>query len=494
MTETVARESTSDPLEPRSGRADASARDIDSVIARALTLAVCLLIPLRILAEGYLPQDDALRHAAKAVAGRDWSEILLHRPGVLDFSPGWHALLTLVHSITGADQHTLLNVGIVSLFLVFSVGPALLLRRAEAWLAALAVVALVEPQIVFRLMLGRPFILSAAVAITICLTWARLDDSRPPRGVIVVLGLLIAAATWIHGSWYLFALPVIAFVVGGRRRVAQRLLLATVIGVGVGALLTGAPFAFLWQNLSLALNIGGGGVSASVFELQPYPGAPLMVVTVAALIIIRKVWRGEPARSLAYDPVFILGALGWLLGLKSARFWMDWGTPAIVVFIALEIEALWIAAPSRRGRLIGAAVAALACFLVWTGNVNGRWNTPTPMPFRLMLAPERAATLPDSGGILYSDDKRAFYDLFFLRPNAPWRYSTGYAPELMTPEDYAVYTNRGSQGIEALEPWIRRMRPADRMVLRDDRGIPPWRWLQWQSLGGNFWVGRLPRP
>jgi hypothetical protein len=493
MTDTVARDSV--PIDPpRYGAASVAPRDVDSTVARALVFIVLLLIPLRILADGYLPQDDALRHAAKAVAGRDWSEILLHRPGIVDNSPGWHALLTAVHRVTGADQHVLLTIEIVALFVIFSLGPLVLMRRVEAWMAALALVVLVEPQLVFRLVLGRPLILSMAVVVAICLLWQRLDEERPSRAVLATIAALIAAATWIHGTWYLFALPIVACVVARRPRVAVRLLNATIVGVAVGALLTGAPFAFLSMTLQLVLHIGGDSLSTAIFELMPYPGAAMLVVTVGALIIARKVWRGEPAQSLARDPVFVLGALGWLLGLKSARFWMDWGTPAILVFIALEIEALWVQATSHGRRLIGTGIAALACFLVLSGNVNGRWNPPTPLPFRDMLAPERAATLPDSGGILYSDDKRAFYDLFFLRPNAPWRYSTGYAPELMTAEDYAIYVNRSRQGIEGLEPWIRRMRPADRFVLRDDRGIPPWRWLQWQYLGGNYWVGRLPRP
>lgn len=493
MTEPVAL-SGAPPTPNRDATAAAAPRDADSLVSLALALVVLVLVPLRILGEGYAPQDDALRHAAKAVAGRDWSEILLHRPGIVDNSPGWHALLTAVHRVTGADQHALLSIEIVTLFLLFSVGPLVLMRRIEAWVAALAFVVLVEPQLIFRLMLGRPLILSMAVVVVICLLWQRLDEERLPRFAWATIAALIAAATWIHGAWYLFALPVLASVIARRQRVAIRLAGATALGVAIGALLTGSPVAFLRMTLELALHIGGDSLSTAIFELMPYPGAPMLVVAVCALIIARKVWRGEPATNLARDPVFVLGAIGWLMGLTSARFWMDWGTPAILVFIALEIEALWHLAAPRGRRLAGAAIASLACFLVLSGNANGRWYPPTPLPFRDMLAPDRTETLPDSGGILYSDDKRAFYDLFFLRPNAPWRYSTGYAPELMSAEDYAVYVNRSLRGIEALEPWVRRMRPADRIVLRDDRGIPPWRWLQWQSLGGNYWVGRLARP
>src|SRR5439155_5094898 len=58
-------------------------------IARLLVLAAAILIPFRILGHGYLPGDDALRHAGKVVSGKDWSEILLMRAYMLiDCHPG----------------------------------------------------------------------------------------------------------------------------------------------------------------------------------------------------------------------------------------------------------------------------------------------------------------------------------------------------------------------------------------------------------------------
>ena len=36
---------------------------------------VILAIPLKIISYGYLPGDDALRHCAKAVSGKPWTEI-----------------------------------------------------------------------------------------------------------------------------------------------------------------------------------------------------------------------------------------------------------------------------------------------------------------------------------------------------------------------------------------------------------------------------------
>ena len=111
-----------------------------------------------------------------------------------------------------------------------------------------------------------------------------------------------------------------------------------------------------------------------------------------------------------------------------------------------------------------------------------------------MVVPEHRSSLPDPGGILYADDMQAFYDLFFLLPNAPWRYSTGYEPGLMPREDLAVYRRAVlTQDVASFEPWVRKMKPADRLVIHYDAGIPPIGALEWQSLGYGRWSGRLRR-
>jgi hypothetical protein len=461
---------------------------------KAVALVVFALIPLHILGQGFLPPDDALRHAAKAVSGRDWAEILLLRPGTIDSHPGWHAVLGALRRATGAGTLDLVLFEVASMFFLFSLGPLLLLRRAEAWMVALMAVAVLEPLMVARLTVGRPLVLSMAVVVVLCLLWPRLDAEHPPAATLGAVAALLAAATWIHCSWYLFALPILAFVLAGRYRVAGRLLVATGAGVLLGALLTGMPFAFLWQSVHHPLlAFSGADAMALVREFQPYGGSPTLLVAVAVIVVVRKVWGGESARRLLADPVFVLAALGWVLGLRVARFWMDWGMPALLVFLALEIEAIWPDdEPSRRRLIVGIGLSVLS-FLLLTSDVNGRWSHPPRDPaYRAMLAPEHAIALPDPGGILYCDDMRAFYDLFFLRPKAPWRYSTGYEPGLMPPADLAVYRAAvATRTIEAFEPWVRKMGPADRLVLHDELGTPPIAALEWHSVGYGLWSGRV---
>jgi hypothetical protein len=172
---------------------------------------------------------------------------------------------------------------------------------------------------------------------------------------------------------------------------------------------------------------------------------------------------------------------------------MDWGTPALVVWMAREIEALWEAHAPRANRLAVVGALGLACFMVWTANVNDRWVPRRDRTYETILEPQFAAALPDSGGMIYSDDRRAFYDLLYQRPNAPWRYAVAYEPEVMPEEDYAVYAGRVNGQIEALEPWVRKLRPEDRMFLRFTNGMPPFPSLQWDMIPGGLWVGRTRR-
>ena len=133
------------------------------LLVRVLALAVFLVIPFRVLGTGFLPPDDALRHAAKAVSGRSWSEVLVLRDDVVvDPHPGWHAILGFVHRATGADAHALVLTAVVSLFFVLNALPLLSLRRPEAWLVSWLGLCVLDPTALLRFMLGRPFLVSVA--------------------------------------------------------------------------------------------------------------------------------------------------------------------------------------------------------------------------------------------------------------------------------------------------------------------------------------------
>src|SRR5271169_872258 len=64
----------------------------------AIVILVILVIPLKIIEYGFLPGDDALRHAAKAVSGKPWPDILVLGPAFkIDTNFGWHLLLRQIY-------------------------------------------------------------------------------------------------------------------------------------------------------------------------------------------------------------------------------------------------------------------------------------------------------------------------------------------------------------------------------------------------------------
>ena len=76
---------------------DALRRYVPLAVWAAVVLVI-LAIPLKIISLGYLPADDALRHAAKAVSGKPWTEILVVGPAFqIDHNFGWHFLLRQIY-------------------------------------------------------------------------------------------------------------------------------------------------------------------------------------------------------------------------------------------------------------------------------------------------------------------------------------------------------------------------------------------------------------
>ncbi len=472
------------------------------VLARGLVVAFLALVPLRILQQGYLPGDDALRHAAKAVSGKAWSEILVLRPEVtMDSHPGWHALLGLVHRATGADAHDLVQLSVAITLLALLLPGALVLRRPEAWALALAAFAVLEPRIPNRFIGGRPFVLSVALLVYLCLRVARDADAPPasPRrrwGRVLALAALFGVVAWMHPSWHLFLLPVAACLLA--RRLDLAALLATGLGAGVlvAGLLHGNPVEFVQQSvLHTVLALGDSGPASTLaIEFLPGDGSPSLLLGVVALLLWRAA-RGAWKREAVGGPVFALAALGWLLGFLVIRFWSDWGGPALVAWMAVEIEdALEALVPGDSTRRLAiAAVAGLAALLVWTSNTRGQRLLPAERPYQSLAATEAEPFLPGPGGVLYTDDMRLFFDLFYARPQAPWRYVVGYEPGLMPKDDLATFRRiLAARTPASFEPWVVKMKPADRLIIKSTEGQPRIGGLEWTQVSQTVWSGRAP--
>ena len=205
------------------------------------------------------------------------------------------------------------------------------------------------------------------------------------------------------------------------------------------------------------------------------------------------------APSLAKNPAFWLVCGCWILGFRVSRFWEDWGWPALMVLIATEIQFLLLAkfAADSLRRLLLALILVVATFFAVTSDLNSRWTGSLTWQFLSVKEhPELEGWMPEPGGILYSADMTIFYQTFFKNPNADWKYILGYEPGLMAAEDFDVYHkvawNFGDA--KAYAPWVEKMRPADRLVIRGNGGSPPHiPQLEWNYGVSGIWIGRLPR-
>jgi hypothetical protein len=480
-----------------------------ALLKRYLPLAVWIVvvstiifIPLKIIGYGFLPMDDALRHAAKTISGKSWQQILVMRGDFpIDPSPGWQKILEWVHSGLGGNAESLVVFSVVALMLLVTLCALPWFRRPEAWLTALFIASVFVPACTTRFARGRPYLLTDAVLITILFLWSRHEQDRPTRAAMIFTPLLVAASAWIHGSWYLLCLPGVAILGAGCWRSAMVYGGCWLAGSFLGCALTGHPWEFLFQAVRHALGAFGHFVVNRQLEPEWYPsdGEIPAVLAVVVLLLCRKIFLGWNPRAVL-NPVFMMMVLGWLLGLKVRRFWWDFGTPALMVWVALELQEHFenhLTFDSARRLLVTLGIAAGA-FLGFTSDRESRWTANLTTEY---LTPETrgvAGWLPGAGGIIYNSDMDVFYQVFFKNPTAGWRYVLGFEPALMRPDDLAtlrkIQWNHGA-AFEAYEPWVKKMRPADRMILQapgtgGPPGIPE---LEWNYAVSGMWIGRLPQ-
>lgn len=478
---------------------DAAAAPVSRLVLW-LALLVLLAIPARVITLGYLPADDALRHAAKAVSGKSWSEILVLGPHyTVDHNYGWEALLRGVHRVSGWEAERLVDWSVLGLFVLASGAGLLGVRRPEAWLGVLLVFFVAWPPLAGRWMNGRPLLLSVAV-LMVLLFWVQAHAGSPlSRGRLAAWTVLIGLAVWMHGVWYLWALPVAACWLAGERRLALGLAGAWLGGSVLAAGATGQPVEYLVEAVRTAVRAIQMHPTARtrVSELQPASSGLVLFLVLGGLLILRQLARLE-TRPFTRQPAFWLAALGWTLGFLNRRFWDDWGLPALMVLAAGDLDRyLRLALESASARRLAlAACLAWALFCVVTSDVDSRWTRSLSRQYLDQNDPELAGWLPEPGGIFYAADPAFFYETFFKNPRAEWRYILGFEMTLMPAEDfqvlYRILWNYGAA--TGYRPWVEKLRPADRLFVRGDPGSPPpIAGLEWHHTRGGMWSGRRPR-
>ncbi len=463
-----------------------------------IVLMTLLLIPLKIIQYGYIPPDDALRAAGKAVSGKTWPQVLvLDDVYKIDHEYGWSLLLAKIHTACNADPDTIVIFSVVSLFLLVGLAVLPWLRYPEVWLITLALT-MVTVLLPFRLMLGRPFIITIAALISLQLLWRQFGSARPQWWMAALMTGFITASVYFHGAWYLWALPVAAFFFAGQFRWGFVVAGCAIAGVFLGCLLTGHLIEYPVQAVKVLLLTTGKHMTQRTLagEMQPSSGDMNAVFALGALLLLRKL---APLKAPPFlrDPVFWLAALTWVLAFKVGRFWDGWGWPSLMVLISCDLQMLLasrLAADSFR-RLAVAGSMALVAFLSITADAGSRWTYSLTQTYLTTDNPDLDGWMPEKDGILYSTDMSIFYQTFFKNPHGDWRYILGFEATLMPAEDFEVYHkilwNFGD--VKAYQPWLQKMKPADRMVMRGSRGSPPKiPQLEWNYGVSGIWIGRLP--
>ncbi len=468
------------------------------ILVTCIFISVLLFISLGIISYGYIPFDDAMRHVAKAISGKSWNEILVLRPEItMDSHVGWHMILEFIYKITGCSADNLIVFSVVFLFMFYCSIPIFFLKRPEAWLITLLIILIANFQSLFRIFLGRPFIFTMSVVVVLCFIWPRFKLKPIPWSSAIILTILIALATWIHCLWYMFALPVLCFFIAREWRAGFFVSLCTIAGVVIGMLLTGHPLQFFYQTLGHFFHSLGDHTLTRqlVAEFQPFSGDNIIVIAVFGILG----WLGirkDLNIKVIYTPVFILAVVSWALGFIVMRIWLDWGIPAICVWITLEFEDfLKSSMDSLSMKRVWLSLAiAFVLFISITSDYGSRWTQNMTWQYLSMENPEHKKWLPDKGGIVYNDDMMIFYQTFYANPHADWRYMLGFEPSMMPPEDLAIYRNiqRKPYAYEAFEPWVKKMRPEDRMILRQT-SMPLIKELEWNNTIAGIWIGRLLR-
>jgi hypothetical protein len=470
------------------------------LLVLAAALVTVLLLPLKIIGYGFLPPDDALADAAKSITGKPWPEILVLRNDyAIDNHIGWHTLLRHVYLWTNCRDESLVLFSMATLFTLVGWSALPWLKRPEAWMITLILMLGVQAPFMRRFMLGRPLMWSILALVTILFLWQARSSSPPDKRSCAAMTGLIALAILLHGVWYFWALPVAAFLLARQWRWATALAFCWVAGAILSGIFTGRPVVYLVEAWRQAWGVIGRHATQSTLatELRPTTGNWFPLLLMGGLLVLRQLAK-LPARPFSAQPAFWLSCMGWVLGFQAERFWDDWGLPALMVLMALDVDLLLetrLAADSvQRLALAGGLAATL--FLTTTNDADSRWSASAGAEYVAADDPNLAGWLPESGGIFYETDMEFFYHTFFRNPTAPWRYTAGFEPAFMPADDLITYQQILAHGgnPDAYGPWIKKMRPQDRLVF-SSRGNPSsfLPELEWKYAVGTLWLGRLPR-
>ena len=467
-----------------------------------LCLAIFLLVPLRIVSYGYLPPDDALRHSAHAVDGREWNEVILLNPEFrpeMDGHPGWHRLLRFVHLETGWSPDQLVDFSIVLAFLTFTLGGLIAFGNPPAWFLACTLMSVIEPSLFHRFSLGRPIFFSMTALAVALFLWTRPRPVRWWLEAMVAFSVFTIAIVMHPSVWYLWALAFPPLIVCRRWRSVLIAAVALAMSIAAASLFNGWYNTVLVPllNLKLALLQANTVGTNLVGELQPTGGGYLSLVVVMFFLTV-KFLRGANLRTEIFQVDFCLMLMAWMMGLYVMRFWLEWGLPAMAVWMSRQIRdglQLKMSGLPRHWETVGLfALAAGILYLGLTANTGGRYTAALRNPLLMASLEDFASELPEEGGVLYSVNMTTFFAIYHRMPHAKFKFSTAFETGIMPPEDLKVLRAIQSNGlVRDYKPWFVKMTSKDRILLNAP-AKPVWPEMEFKQLYGS-WIGRkIPPP
>lgn len=452
-------------------------------------------IPLKVVNYGWLPSDDALRHAAHGVNDYKWSDVLVIREECgLDHNHGWHVILRFLHKTFNMDQYDLLYFSMFLFFFLFNITGLLVSKRAISWVVSLSILIFISPFTTFRFIFGRPNIFCLTTAMIILFVWN--ENIITKKYIRMLLStILIAFSTWLHGAWYLFFLISCSFFIAGKTKKALYISVSVIIGAFIGSILTGQGTSFLIFNLFKFYNIFSEDITfnASVSEFASGIINIGDVIFPLFLLVALKIKKDYRFIDLTKDPTFILWLLSILLGIKVFRVWLDWGVIAQLYWCSNSISILIDSSESLKIARVKYCLVLFFCiflFFNYTHDGNYRYSSRSLMKPIDFSAEELIDWAPTENAIIYAIDLRVFYFHYFAYPKGTWKYMLGFEPSFMPIEDLKTYRNIQKEYNEReFRPWIDKMRVEDRIILHSP--LKSFEELQWIQASSDFFIGKL---
>lgn len=464
---------------------------------------VFLIIPMKIIQYGWLPSDDALRHVAFSSVARQWKDVLVIKEELeSDHNPGWHQILRFLHDKLNVSKIGLLRLSVIGLFLLINITGILISPNPVCWLLAIAFILICDYGIFGRMLLGRPYLVSCAATLIMLRLYGlpnsseEFSDKKKKIIRIIAVLLSVALSTWIHGSWYLFFLIPFSFLFAKKHRECTELSCIILIGTLLGGLFTGDLIVFFRFHYLATFNIFTEKTFNWLLVREFASGAhnTNFILLVLAIISLSVYKNKLTVKKLSLDPAFIMTLLCWLLSIMVIRFWVDWGSMALLFWLSYRFKDLIDSSETLKEPRVKYSLflfVILAVYFMTTNDGGGRYSKEVfdqPIDF----TEERlAGWAPEPGGIVYSDSMSVFYKHFYEYPNAPWKYILGFESAIMPDEDRKVLRRIGYNFRlpDEFLPWINKMTKADRLITVGSVGNFP----QLESIRGarNYWIYRL---